>query len=223
MNPELRNWYLRNLELPQYLSKTKFIKKINTPASINKEADVGLNVKQSIKEATLEKNTKNKLIPSVEAEISQFKLSCWQPVKELIIFNEMSPKISPHNDLFVLLSNILSSIGCLPNNFPEATIIDLQSGEWQVQVIEKKLLNFIQNRITKENKCLILLMGKTAFDLLSPSDLTYTDCLGKKITISEEYKALVLHSLQDNLKNSQKKLETWNAIKSLTKNKILAC
>jgi hypothetical protein len=77
------------------------------------------------------------------------------------------------------------------------------------------LSDFIDTRVKEGNTCLILLMGKTVFDVFSTSNLSYSDLLGKKININNEYKALILQSLQENLRSSIAKLGTWKAIKSL--------
>tara|TARA_B110000444_G_scaffold136521_1_gene128154 strand:- start:5386 stop:6108 length:723 start_codon:yes stop_codon:yes gene_type:complete len=237
MNIELRNWYLCNLELSQYLPKTKFNDKSSPCPPRNEEVDIDANNKsrstfakqpdypRSKKDnidkhppATLsEKNIKNTNIYSSNVKTDYFRFACWQPAKNLIIFNEMNPDVLPCNDLSKLLSNILSSIGYMADSFPEPTIIDCPPGAEGTDIAEasKMLLAFIDNRVKNDNTCLILVMGKTVFDVFSPPNLSYSDFLGKKIDINDQYKALILQSLQENLHSSEAKRGTWKAIKSI--------
>jgi hypothetical protein len=130
----------------------------------------------------------------------------------------MNQDILPGNDVSELLANILSSIGYLPDSLPELRVIDFPVGVEGAQAIaepSKMLSDFIDTRVKEGNTCLILLMGKTVFDVFSTSNLSYSDLLGKKININNEYKALILQSLQENLRSSIAKLGTWKAIKSL--------
>ena len=209
MHTELRNWFLYNLEISQYLPKTKL------PDNAQSEEN---SINNSPKKMVLEKNIKNKHISNSVLEPANFRFAFWQPTENLIIFNEMNRDILPGNDASELLANILNSIGYLPDSLPEPRIIDFPVGVEGTQVIaepSKMLSDFIDTRVKEGNTCLILLMGKTVFDVFSKSNLSYSDLLGKKININNEYKALILQSLQENLHSSIAKLGTWRAIKSL--------
>jgi hypothetical protein len=209
MHIELRNWFLYNLEISQYLSKTKL------PDNAQSEED---SINNSSKKLIPEKNIKNKHILNSILEPANLRFAFWQPSENLIIFNEMNQDILPGNDVSELLANILSSIGYLPDSLPELRVIDFPVGVEGAQAIaepSKMLSDFIDTRVKEGNTCLILLMGKTVFDVFSTSNLSYSDLLGKKININNEYKALILQSLQENLRSSIAKLGTWKAIKSL--------
>ena len=209
MHVELRNWFLYNLEISQYLPKTKL------PDNAQSEED---SINNPPKTMVSEKNIKNKRISNSVLEPANFRFAFWQPTENLIIFNEMNRDILPGNDASELLANILSSIGYLSDSLPEPRIIDFPVGVKGTQAIaepSKMLSDFIDTRVKEGNTCLILLMGKTVFDVFSTSNLSYSDLLGKKININNEYKALILQSLQENLHSSIAKLGTWKAIKSL--------
>lgn len=209
MHTELRNWFLYNLEISQYLPKTKL------PDNAQSEED---SINNSSKTMISEKKIKNKHISNSILEPTNFRFAFWQPTENLIIFNEMNRDLLPGNDASELLANILSSIGYLPDSLSEPRVIDFSVGVEGTEAIaepSKMLSDFIDTRVKEGNTCLILLMGKTVFDVFSTSNLSYSDLLGKKININNEYKALILQSLQENLHSSVVKLGTWRAIKSL--------
>jgi len=209
MHIELRNWFLYNLEISQYLPKIKL------PDNAQSEED---SINNSSKTMISEKKIKNKHISNSILEPANFRFAFWQPTENLIIFNEMNRDLLPGNDASQLLANILSSIGYLPDSLSEPRVIDFSVGVEGTEAIaepSKMLSDFIDTRVKEGNTCLILLMGKTVFDVFSTSNLSYSDLLGKKININNEYKALILQSLQENLHSSVVKLGTWRAIKSL--------
>lgn len=209
MDIELRNWFLYNLEISQYLPKIKL------PDNAQSEED---SINNPSKTMISEKKIKNKHISNSILEPANFRFAFWQPTENLIIFNEMNRDLLPGNDASELLANILSSIGYLPDSLSEPRVIDFSVGVEGTEAIaepSKMLSDFIDTRVKEGNTCLILLMGKTVFDVFSTSNLSYSDLLGKKININNEYKALILQSLQENLHSSVVKLGTWRAIKSL--------
>ena len=209
MHIESRNWFLYNLEISQYLPKIKL------PDNAQSEED---SINNSSKTMISEKKIKNKHISNSILEPANFRFAFWQPTENLIIFNEMNRDLLPSNDASELLANILSSIGYLPDSLSEPRVIDFSVGVEGTEAIaepSKMLSDFIDTRVKQGNTCLILLMGKTVFDVFSTSNLSYSDLLGKKININNEYKALILQSLQENLHSSVVKLGTWRAIKSL--------
>ena len=209
MHIELRNWFLYNLEISQYLPKIKL------PDNAQSEED---SINNSSKTMISEKKIKNKHISNSILEPANFRFAFWQPTENLIICNEMNRDLLPGNDASELLANILSSIGYLPDSLSEPRVIDFSVGVEGTEAIaepSKMLSDFIDTRVKEGNTCLILLMGKTVFDVFSTSNLSYSDLLGKKININNEYKALILQSLQENLHSSVVKLGTWRAIKSL--------
>jgi len=238
MNIELRKWYLHSLGLSQYSPKIKSINQVgssflkgnedkSTVVDELKLVDTILVVDGSIKdeimdnpslELTLEKELKTKAISCDAIDPLQFRLACWQPCEELIIFNELGLNTLPDTNLTQLLANILRAIDRLPGDLPPANIID-----WPIEGSDKehkadacKMLSaFIDARRKKSCVCLILLMGEMPFQMLSPSDKLYSDCLGKTIDVNVASEALVLRSLQDNLMYPARKQETWNSIKHL--------
>ena len=98
MHIELRNWFLYNLEISQYLPKIKL------PDNAQSEED---SINNPPKTMVSEKNIKNKRISnSSMLEPANFRFAFWQPTENLIIFNEMNRDLLPGNDASELLANI---------------------------------------------------------------------------------------------------------------------
>ena len=238
MNIELRKWYLHSLGLSQYTSKIKSINQFDNSSSKDNEDKITVADKLKLVNTSLvangsiqneimgnsplelrpEKELKIKDTPNDTIDSPQFRFACWQPCEELIIFNELGPNTLPDTNLTQLLANILSAIDRLPSDFAPANIIDwpVEGSDKEHQADAYKMLSaFIDARRKKSCACLIILMGEMPFKMLAPSDKLYSDCLGKTIYIKDINEALVLRSLQDNLKYPARKKETWNSIKHL--------
>jgi|TARA_B110000503_G_scaffold44488_1_gene72646 hypothetical protein len=193
----MRNWYLSNLDITQYSSK------INT-------IDVS---KSAPKKNTAPTDSTNRAF----AASLNFRLACWQPCDELLIFNELDVDAKPSDDQCQLLANILRSVGCLASSLPRADLIDWpveKDGIQDKSDARKMMSAYIDTRTGKTS---VLLMGKIAFELFSSTEKTYADTLGGTMKIKGAVNAFVVKSLQEILKDPSAKLEVWEAIQSLVK------
>ena len=197
MNTESRTWYLSNLGVTQYLSK------IETPDALK---------------VTPKKNimpTGN--INTVFAAPLSFRLACWQPCDELLVFNELDADGKLNDDQCQLLANILRSMGFLAGSLPRAELIDwpVESDDLQDKSDARKMMSdFVDARISKTN---VLFMGKIAFELFSSTEEPYADIVDKTIKIKDVVDTFVVKSLQEILKDPSSKLEVWETIRSLAK------
>ena len=197
MNTELRNWYLSSLGVTQYLSRTETT---NAPETIPK------------KNITPTGNINAAFVAPLS-----FRLACWQPCDELLIFNELDVGAKPNDDQCQLLANILHSIGCLAGGLPHAELLDwsVESDGLRDKSDARKMLSaFVGARISKTS---VLLMGKIAFELFSSTEEPYADIVGKTIEIKDMVDTFVVKSLQEILKDPSSKLEVWETIQSLVK------
>ncbi|MFT7267712.1 MAG: hypothetical protein ACI9LL_001091 [Porticoccus sp.] len=197
MNTELRNWYLSSLGVTQYLSRTE---PTDAPKTIPKKYI-----------------TPTGNINAAFAAPLSFRLACWQPCDELLIFNELDAGAEPSDDQCQLLANILRSMGFVAGDLPRAELIDwpVESDDLQDKSDARKMMSaFVDARISKIS---VLLMGKIAFELLSSTEEPYADTVGKAIKIKDVVDTFVVRSLQEILKDPSSKLEVWETIQSLVK------
>ncbi|MEH6468233.1 MAG: hypothetical protein V7725_01325 [Porticoccus sp.] len=233
MTPELRNWYLANLGIVQYQPKSEEPVSLpfHTPSSgdevssatysakedvvsILKGVDeIGGSSSQTIEEPVVESN------PASVVEVMSFRLACWQPCDDLLVFNQLPPRENPQPEELQLLGNILRAICRLPDGLSAPEFIDWpmgRGGETDVCAARSMLSVFLDARIKKRGVLWVLLMGEVATDLLSPSNKVYSESLGTIEGISGGAKTIVVRSLQDMLQDPNAKVETWQAIKCLT-------
>ncbi|MEH6617325.1 MAG: hypothetical protein V7699_05770 [Porticoccus sp.] len=232
MTPELRNWYLANLGIVQYQPKSEepISLPFHTPSPGEgvssatysaKEAVVSIlkgveetndSPSQRIEEPAIDSN------PASVVEVMSFRLACWQPCDDLLVFNQLPPGENSQPEELQLLSNILRAIGRLPDGLSAPEFIDWpmgSGGETDVCAARSMLSVFLDARIKKRGVLWVLLMGEVATDLLSPSNKIYSESLGTIEEISGGAKTIVVRSLQDMLQNPNAKAETWQAIKCL--------
>lgn len=232
MTPELRSWYLTNLGIVQYKPKSEepvslpfhtpsFDEGVSSATYSAKEAVVSIlesvdetvgSASQIIEEPTVENNS----APVVEA--LSFRLACWQPCDDVLVFNQLPPSENPQPQELKLLSNILRAIGRLSDGLPAPEFIDWpmgRGGETDVCAARSMLSVFLNTRIKKRGVLWIFLMGEVATDLLSPSNKAYSESLGTMEEVSGGAKTIVVRSLQDMLQDPDAKVETWQAIKCL--------
>lgn len=255
MNLELRNWYLSNLGIVQYLPRSEESVALpfhsspvesvvgsghdsgrgssnGNPAVSSVKAQVAsvlelMDVKTADSPAVEEKDS----LPlnhdeSTSATISpalNFRLACWHPCDDILVFNQLETGVQPDSDQCQLLSNILRAIGRLPKGLPPPELIDWPMGRGGGEGIDESesgaqtmLSVFLDARIKKQGVLWVLLMGERASELLSPVDKPYVDLLGSIEEISGGAKTVVIRSLQEMLQDSSTKLETWQAIQCLT-------
>ena len=251
MTPELRNWYLSNLGIVQYIPKDEESAALPFHSAVA-EASEGIAGEDEGGSQTATKPTKS-LAASVlelvgekvdvqsapeqqDAVIKQavvvaedtnvpalnFRLACWHPCDDLLVFNQLEPDGQPDQDQSQLLSNILKAIGRLPNRLPVPELLDwpidntVGEGVDHSETGAKDMLSvFLDARIKKHGVLWVLLMGELSSELLSPRDEPYTDLLSKTEEISGGAQIIVIRSLQEMLVDPDTKAETWQAIRCL--------
>lgn len=232
MTPELRNWYLSNLGIVQYQAKGEEPVSLSfqAPSSGEGVSSVVCSAKEDVasilklvdearnspSQATEESVFESK--PASAIEVISFRLACWQPCDDLLVFNQLPTGVNPEPEELQLLSNILRAIGRLPDRLPAPELIDWpmsHGGETDESAARSMLSVFLDARITKRGVLWVLLMGEVATKLLSPSERAYSESVGGIEEIAGGAKTIVVRSLQDMLKDPNAKAETWQAIKSL--------
>jgi hypothetical protein len=276
MTPELRNWYLSNLGIVQYVPKgeepvaLQFQTSLHaprpdheqiperevktraasvlemvqaepvssplpdqSPASLKTDAGKDAGKKAS---AVAGENTSPGGTDIVQAtgegsanpvaSSLNFRLACWHPCDDILVFNQLEPGESPDVEQNQLLSNILRAIGRLPEGLPVPECIDwpmansANAHHSRIGVPGKSdaqamLSVFLDARIRKHGVLWVLLMGELATELLCPRDIPYTDLLGSEEEIAGGAKILVTRSLQEMLMQPELKSETWRTLRCL--------
>ena len=237
MDAELRNWYLSNLGIVQYKPRSEDLVALpfhvpvddgpTKPATSSVKDEVA-SVLELVRETTdhtaqpvedlsgQEAEPESKPTPTIE--VPTFRLACWQPCDDLLVFNHLAPDGGPEPEQLQLLSNILRAIGRLPASLPAPELIDwpmAHGGDVSEAAARSLLSVFLDARIKKRGVLWVLLMGEVAAELLSPSESGYSDALGRREEIAGGAKTIVVRSLQEMLADASMKAQTWQAIKCL--------
>ncbi|KKK95259.1 hypothetical protein LCGC14_2674630, partial [marine sediment metagenome] len=109
MTPELRNWYLSNLGIVQYQPKGEEPvslsfqapssgEEVNSVVCSAKEDAASIlkfvdEAKSSPSQTTEESVFERK--PATEIEVMSFRLACWQPCDDLLVFNQLPTGVNP--------------------------------------------------------------------------------------------------------------------------------
>lgn len=257
MTTELRNWYLSNLGIVQYLPKDEesVALPFHSPVAevsdgITDEGAEAANVSRtkikighaksraaSVLELVGEKtdvssgpeqqppvidhtgvaSAETNALPAVS-----FRLACWHPCDDILVFNQLEPNGQPDQDQYQLLSNILKAVGRAPNGLPVPELLDwpidntVGEGVDHSESGAKAMLSvFLDARIRKHGVLWVLLMGELSSKLLSPGEGAYIDLLSKTEEISGGAQVIVVRSLQEMLAEPETKAETWQAIRRL--------
>lgn len=252
MTPELRNWYLSNLGIVQYIPKDEESVALPFHSAVAEASEGIAGEGEGVVSQTTAKQTKSLAASVLElvgekadvqsapeqqnsvikqaGEVSEdaqapalnFRLACWHPCDDLLVFNQLEPDGQPDRDQSQLLSNILKAIGRLPNHLPVPELLDwpidntVGEGVDHSESGAKAMLSvFLDARIKKHGVLWVLLMGELSSELLSPRDEPYADLLSKTEEISGGAQIIVIRSLQEMLVDPDTKAETWQAIRCL--------
>lgn len=252
MTPELRNWYLSNLGIVQYIPKDEESVALHFHSVAASASEGTTGEGERVVSQTATKQTKSLAASVLElvgekadvesareqhdsiikkagvafedtnAPALNFRLACWHPCDDLLVFNQLDPDGQLGQDQSQLLSNILKAIGRLPNRLPVPELLDwpidntVGEGVDHSESGAKAMLSvFLDARIKKHGVLWVLLMGELSSELLSPRDEPYTDFLGKTEEISGGAQIIVIRSLQEMLAEPETKAETWQAIRCL--------
>lgn len=264
MNPELRNWYLSNLGIVQYVPKGEesvtlqfhsdpVVGKADSESSsahshsAMNRTKAGLAAASSVKaqvanvlelmdvktadartaeekESLPLNNTDS--TPTSVSPVASFRLACWHPCDDLLVFNQLDPDREPDSAQCQLLVNILRAIGRLPKGLPSPELIDWPMGKSSREGMDESesgartmLSVFLDARIKKHGVLWVLLMGEQASELLSPVNKPYAELLEDTDEIAGGAKAVTISSLQEMLQDSGAKRQSWLAIQGLVDRK----
>jgi len=195
------------------------------------------------KEPSLSKGDTQPIEPSEKSEIENdsipsekasdhpalnFRLACWHPCDDMLVFNQLIPGDQPDQSQKLLLSNILKAMGRLPDGLPAPELFDWpmdnavgDSVDHSESGAKDMLSVFLDARIKKYGVLWVLLMGELPSVLLSPETLlstenkSYTDLLGHIEEIAGGAQIIVVRSLQEMLEDPLAKAETWQTIRHL--------
>jgi hypothetical protein len=259
MNPELRNWYLSNLGIVQYVPKGEesvALQFHSSPtegvtaseessgsdsavhrtkaslvagdsakaqvASVLRLMDVNPEDAQTVEDkGRLPLTNIDRALTSVSSSVT-FRLACWHPCDDLLVFNQLDLGKEPESGQRQLLGNILRAIGRLPTNFPPPELIDWpmggshREGLGESESDARTMLSvFLDTRIKKHGILWVLLMGEQASELLTSANKSYSELLGSTDEISGGAKVIVIRSLQEMLQDPVAKRQSWLAIQCL--------
>lgn len=260
---ELRNWYLSNLGIVQYVPKgeasvalpfhsssqssssdvsggrvesEKALDSAHDQSGINTDhktsvasvlelvgdkADIQADIDSHVELDTSDHSITVVDEPNSSPALS-FRLACWHPCDDMLVFNQLIPGEQPDQSQNLLLSNILKAIGRLPNGLPEPELFDWpidstvgESVDHSESGAKDMLSVFLDARIRKYGVLWVLLMGEQSSELLSPKDKPYPELLGHIEEIAGGAQTIVVRSLQDMLSEPATKSETWQTIRRL--------
>lgn len=266
MNPELRNWYLSNLGIVQYVPKVgeSVTLQFHSDSVVgDTESELGPNsgqshlvagskpslidassvksqvasvlelmdVNKAVDARTAEEkkplplNNTERTLASINPAVS-FRLACWHPCDDLLVFNQLEPGGEPDSAQCQLLGNILRAVGRLQKSLPSPELIDWPMGRGSREGIDEgesgaraMLSVFLDARIKKHGVLWVLLMGEQASELLSPVNKSYAELLGETNEVPGGAKVITIRSLQEMLQDSGAKRQSWLAIKGLVDKK----
>lgn len=156
-----------------------------------------------------------------------FRLACWHPCEDMLVFNQFLPGEQPDQSQSLLLSNILKSVGRLPNGLSAPELFDWpmdnavgDSVDHSESGAKDMLSVFLDARIKKYGVLWVLLMGELPSMLLFPEEhlpesKPYPDLLGRIEEIAGGAQIIVVRSLQDMIEEPGFKAETWQTIRYL--------
>lgn len=152
----------------------------------------------------------------------KFRLACWHPCDDMLVFNQLIPGESPNEEQNVLLSNILKAIGRLSNDLPTPELLDWpldhtvgERGDQSESGAKDMLSVFLDTRIRKYGVLWVLLMGEQPSELFTAENKPYADLLGHIEEIAGGAQIIMVRSLQEMIEEPDLKAETWQTIRHL--------
>lgn len=152
----------------------------------------------------------------------KFRLACWHPCDDMLVFNQLIPDESPNEEQNVLLSNILKAIGRLSNDLPAPELLDWpldhavgERGDQSESGAKDMLSVFLDTRIRKYGVLWVLLMGEQPSELFTAENKPYADLLGHIEEIAGGAQIIMVRGLQEMIEEPSLKAETWQTIRHL--------
>jgi len=152
----------------------------------------------------------------------KFRLACWHPCDDMLVFNQLVPGEQPNQEQNVLLSNILKAIERLPNDLPAPELLDWplehtvgEGGDHSESGAKDMLSVFLDTRIRKYGVLWVLLMGEQPSELFSAENKPYAGLLGHIEEIAGGAQIIMVRGLQEMIEEPDLKAETWQTIRHL--------
>lgn len=144
-----------------------------------------------------------------------FRLACWQPVPDLLVFDALPAGGWPDRERMALLTNILRAIGHLPGPLAAAEVIDwppFAGADASLAGARESLALFIAGRMAMAPFHWLLAMGETSWRCLGAES---HQAAGDELALAGAARAILLPGLADMLAAPARKAETWRAIRKL--------
>ena len=235
MTNALRNLYLQNLGIVQYVSKDlplvaaapailEGTEIIGQPvASQTNSNDVQKKSMAELVNLGLEKNTESTPAISLVSSATEsntdieLKFALWQVSETVIVCSAIEEQL-PDPQEILLLGNILIAMGQEAGQLPQMELVkwpphpNMQGDEAEVREF---LATLIKARIDSKQAEIVLLMGDAAAQWLL-TDQQKAAVTNGQVDIIEQVTALLLPSLQAMIDKPECKRQTWQTIRYLS-------
>ncbi|MBK9428061.1 MAG: hypothetical protein IPN63_11950 [Gammaproteobacteria bacterium] len=144
-----------------------------------------------------------------------FRIACWQPAPDLLVFDALPAGGWPDRERMALLSNMLRAIGRLPGPLAAAEVIDwppFAGADASLAGARESLALFVAGRMATAPFRWLLALGEISWHCLG-ADSGHT--VGTELALAGDARAILLPGLADMLAVPARKAETWRAIRQL--------
>jgi hypothetical protein len=169
----------------------------------------------AVTRAAPEARSESPTVPESEPAALAFRLACWQPAPDLLVFDAMPAGGWPDRERMTLLANMLRAIGRLPGPLAAAEVIDwppFAGADASLAGARESLALFVAGRMATAPFRWLLALGEISWRCLgAESALT----VGAELALAGDARVILLPGLADMLASSARKAETWRAIRQL--------
>ncbi|MFZ2209492.1 MAG: hypothetical protein WAV22_12570 [Porticoccaceae bacterium] len=154
-------------------------------------------------------------MPEGQPAALAFRLACWHPAPDLLVFDAMPAGGWPDRERMTLLANMLRAIGRLPGPLAAAEVIDwppFAGADASLAGARESLALFVAGRMATAPFRWLLALGEISWRCLgAESPLT----VGDELALAGDVRAILLPGLTDMLAAPARKAATWRAIRQL--------
>ncbi len=154
-------------------------------------------------------------VPEGEPAALAFRIACWQPAPDLLVFDALPAGGWPDRERMTLLANMLRAIGRLPGPLAAAEVIDwppFAGADASLAGARESLALFVAGRMATAPFRWLLALGEISWRCLG-ADSGHT--VGTELALAGDARAILLPGLADMLAAPARKAETWRAIRQL--------
>lgn len=154
-------------------------------------------------------------VPEGEPAALAFRIACWHPAPDLLVFDALPAGGWPDRERMALLSNMLRAIGRLPGPLAAAEVIDwppFAGADASLAGARESLALFVAGRMATAPFRWLLALGEISWRCLG-ADSALT--VGDELALAGTARAILLPGLADMLAAPARKAETWRAIRQL--------